>query len=136
MGEQGGSIGLGFAIPVNHARRVAQELVTTGKASRSRIGVLIDSAHQGTGVKIASEARQGVPPVTPGGAADKAGLKPGDVILEVNGLALQGGDELIALVRGRAPGDRLEVKFQRGGQEKTTTMVVQADVSTPTPSPS
>ncbi|GGS65261.1 hypothetical protein GCM10010156_25240 [Planobispora rosea] len=135
-GEQGGSIGLGFAIPVNHARRVTQELVTTGKASRSRIGVLIDSTHQGAGVKIAVEARQGVPPVTPGGAADKAGLKPGDVILEVNGIALQGGDELIALVRGRAPGDRLEVKFQRGGQEKTTTMVVQADIGTPTPEPS
>jgi putative serine protease PepD len=136
VGGQSGSIGLGFAIPVNHARRVAEELVTTGSASKSRIGVLIDQAYQGTGVRIRSEAQDGQPPVSPGGAADKAGLKPGDVILEVNGLTLQDGNELIALVRGRAPGDKLEVRFQRGGQEKTTTVIVQADRTTPTPRPS
>ncbi|GAA3442132.1 trypsin-like peptidase domain-containing protein [Planomonospora venezuelensis] len=134
---QSGSIGLGFAIPVNHARRVAQELVTTGTASKSRIGVMIDPAYQGTGVRIAGSAIEGSQPVTPGGAADKAGLKPGDVILEVNGLVLQDGNELIALVRGKAPGDKLEVKYQRGGQEKTATVTVQADVAaTPTPRPS
>ncbi|GIH91419.1 trypsin-like peptidase domain-containing protein [Planobispora siamensis] len=136
IGEQGGSIGLGFAIPVNHARRVAEELVTTGKASKSRIGVMIDPRYEGTGVRIASEAVDGSAPVTPGGAADKAGIKPGDVILEVNGLVLQDGNELIALVRGKAPGDKLEVKYLRGGQEKTATVTVQADVATPTPAPS
>ncbi|MFC4058290.1 trypsin-like peptidase domain-containing protein [Planomonospora corallina] len=134
--QQGGSIGLGFAIPVNHARRVAEELITTGSASKLRIGVLIDPAYQGSGVRIASEAQGGQQPVTPGGPADEAGLKPGDIILEVNGLMLQDGDELIALVRGRAPGDRLEVKYQRGGQEKTTTVVVQADRATPKPTSS
>ncbi|GAA3129540.1 trypsin-like peptidase domain-containing protein [Planomonospora alba] len=136
MGGQSGSIGLGFAIPVNHARRVAEELITTGAASKLRIGVLIDQAYQGSGVRIASEAQGGQEPVTPGGPADQAGLKPGDVILEVNGLMLQDGDELIALVRGRAPGDKLEVKYQRGGQEKTTTVTVQADRPAPAPTSS
>ncbi|MBG0833443.1 trypsin-like peptidase domain-containing protein [Planomonospora sp. ID67723] len=136
VGGQSGSIGLGFAIPVNHARRVAQELVTNKVASKSRIGVMIDPAYQGVGVRIAGSPVEGNQPVTPGGAADRAGLKPGDVILEVNGLVLQDGNELIALVRGKAPGDKLEVKYQRGGQEKTATVVVQADVATPTPEPS
>ncbi|MEV7011892.1 trypsin-like peptidase domain-containing protein [Streptosporangium sp. NPDC051022] len=136
VGGQSGSIGLGFAIPVNHARRVAEELVTTGSAKKSRIGITIDSTYQGTGVRIETEAKQGRQPVEPNGPADKAGLKPGDVILEVNGTVLQDGNELIALIRNKAPGEKLAVKFQRGGQEKTATVIIGAEPTQPTPSPS
>lgn len=136
VGGQSGSIGLGFAIPVNHARRVAEELVTTGVAKKSRIGVTIDQTYQGAGVRIETEARQGSRPVEPNGPADHAGLKPGDVILEVNGIVLQDGNELIALIRNKAPGEKLTVKFQRGGRERTVTVTVGAAPVQPTPRPS
>ncbi|SDG91941.1 putative serine protease PepD [Sinosporangium album] len=135
MGGQGGSIGLGFAIPVNHARRVAEELISTGVAKRSRIGVALDSGYRGQGVRIATEPTAGAQPVTPGGAADKAGLKAGDVILEMNGTALQSSDELIALIRSKAPGDRINIKYRRGGQESVATVVVEA-AEVPVPRPS
>ncbi|GII93086.1 S1C family serine protease [Sinosporangium siamense] len=134
---QGGSIGLGFAIPANHARRVAEELITTGVAKRSRIGVVLDPEYRGQGVRIDSEPRAGTQPITPGGPADKAGLKPGDVILEINSLTLQSSDELIALIRSKAPGEKLTVKYRRAGQEGNTTITVEAGtVPTPRPRPS
>ncbi|MBB5133930.1 putative serine protease PepD [Thermocatellispora tengchongensis] len=133
--EQGGSIGLGFAIPINHARRVVEDLITTGSARTSRIGISIDPEYQGEGVRIASQAQQGTNPVEPGGPADKAGLKPGDIILELNGTAVQDSRELIVLIRSKAPGDKLTVKYRRGGQELTTTVTVEAS-PVPTPQPS
>ncbi|WP_440100545.1 S1C family serine protease [Streptosporangium sp. H16] len=136
VGGQSGSIGLGFAIPVNHARRVAQELITTGKAKKSRIGVAIDPTYQGVGVRIATEPRQGTQPVEPNGPAAQAGLKPGDVILEVEGVVLQDGNELIAMIRNRAPGEKLSIKYQRGGQENTATVTVGAAPEQPSPKPS
>ncbi|SNT52196.1 putative serine protease PepD [Streptosporangium subroseum] len=136
VGGQSGSIGLGFAIPVNHARRVAQELIATGSAKKSRIGVTIDSTFEGSGVKIASESKQGIQPIEPNGPAAQAGLKPGDVILEIDGVVLQDGNELIALIRNKAPGEKLTVKYQRGGQEKTATVTVGAAPVVPTPQPS
>ncbi|WP_436763918.1 S1C family serine protease [Streptosporangium sp. V21-05] len=136
VGGQSGSIGLGFAIPVNHARRVAQELITTGKAKKSRIGVAIDPTYQGVGVRIATESRQGTQPVEPNGPAAQAGLKPGDVILEVEGVVLQDGNELIAMIRNRAPGEKLSVKYQRGGQESTATVTVGVAPEQPSPKPS
>lgn len=133
--DQGGSIGLGFAIPVNHVRRVAEEIINTGSAKTSRIGISIDVTYTGEGVRIASEAQQGLPPVEEGGPADKAGLKPGDIILEVDGTAVQNSQELIVLIRSKAPGDRIQVRFQRGGQELTTTVEVAA-APVPIPQPS
>ncbi|ACZ91058.1 S1C family serine protease [Streptosporangium roseum] len=134
-GGQSGSIGLGFAIPVNHARRIAEELVSTGVAKKSRIGITIDQTYQGAGVRIDSEVKQGTRPVEPDGPADKAGLKPGDVILEINGTVVQDSTELIALIRNKAPGEKLVIKFQRGGQEKTATVTVGAAAAQPTPAP-
>ncbi|WP_219471206.1 S1C family serine protease [Nonomuraea rhizosphaerae] len=135
MSSQGGSIGLGFAIPVNQARRVAQELITTGKAKRPKIGIVLDKDYKGQGVKIAGGPVEGRQPVDAGGPAAKAGLKAGDVILEIDGLTLQDGNELIALIRSKAPGSKITVKYQRSGQESTATLVVTAeDEPTPTPS--
>ncbi|MGW0483707.1 trypsin-like peptidase domain-containing protein [Nonomuraea sp. NPDC003214] len=133
--SQSGSIGLGFAIPVNQARRVAQELVTTGKAKRPKIGIVLDPEWRGEGVRIASGNRSGRPPVDAGGPAEKAGLKAGDVILEVDGLRLQDGNELIALIRSKAPGSKIEIKYERDDQEHIATLVVSADEE-PVPTPS
>ncbi|MFI6482641.1 S1C family serine protease [Nonomuraea sp. NPDC050663] len=132
-----GNIGLGFAITSNQTRRVAEDLIKYGKARKPLIGIVIDPGHTGEGVRIASDPAQGRQPVTKDGPAAKAGLKGGDVILEVDGLRLENDEELIALVRSKAPGSKLNVKYVRDGQEKTATLTVEADaepVATPTPS--
>jgi putative serine protease PepD len=133
--SQSGSIGLGFAIPVNQTRRVAEELITTGKAKRPKIGIMLDKDYKGQGVRIASAPVGGRQPVDANGPAEKAGLKAGDVILEMDGLALQDGNELIALIRSKAPGAKITIKYQRAGQERTAILTVVAD-DQPTPSPS
>ncbi|MFC5817185.1 trypsin-like peptidase domain-containing protein [Nonomuraea harbinensis] len=134
MTSQSGSIGLGFAIPVNQTRRVAEELITTGKAKRPKIGIVLDTEYRGEGVRIASGIQNGRPPIDEGGPAEKAGLKPGDIILEVDGLRLQDGNELIALIRSKAPGAKINIKYERDNEERTATLVVSADAPTPTPS--
>ncbi|GII29689.1 S1C family serine protease [Planotetraspora mira] len=126
LGQQTGSIGLGFAIPVNHVRRIAQELITTGVARTSRIGITIDQGYQGEGVRIATRTESGEPPVTPGGPAAEAGLAPGDVILEVDGQPVGGSRELVVTIRSKTPGDKVTIRFQHDGQTKTATVTVGA----------
>ncbi|MCT9932601.1 trypsin-like peptidase domain-containing protein [Planotetraspora sp. A-T 1434] len=134
-GQQAGSIGLGFAIPVNHVRRIAQELISTGTARTSRIGITIDQGYQGTGVRIATQAEGGAAPVTPGGPADQAGLRAGDIILEVDGHPVGDSRELIVTIRSKAPGDRVTIKFQHDGQEKVAAVTIGA-APAPTAQPS
>lgn len=134
MSSQSGSIGLGFAIPVNQTRRVAEEIVTTGKAKKPKIGIILDTEYKGLGVRIATEPAQGRQPVDADGPASKAGLKAGDVILEMDGLRLQDEVELIALVRSKDPGSKITIKYTRGGEERTTSLTVVAE-DQPVPSP-
>ncbi|MDH2429860.1 trypsin-like peptidase domain-containing protein [Sphaerisporangium sp. TRM90804] len=135
FGGQSGSIGLGFSIPINHVRRIAEELITTGTAKRSRIGVHLDENYEGDGVRIATSPQQGQEPVIAGGPADKAGLRAGDVIMEVNGNPVGQPSELIVSIRSRAPGDKVTIKYQRDGEEKTTVVTIDAG-PVPTPQPS
>ncbi|MEW2530900.1 trypsin-like peptidase domain-containing protein [Streptomyces sp. NPDC047071] len=123
-GGQAGSIGLGFAIPINQGKRVAEELINTGRATHPVIGVTIDKRFTGDGARIASKSQNGGPAVTRGGPGAKAGLRPGDVITEVDGRAVHSGDELIVKVRAHRPGDRLELTVERGGDERTVTLVL------------
>ena len=104
-------------------------------AKKSRIGVHLDENYQGDGVRIATTPQQGQEPVIAGSPADKAGLKAGDVILEIDGNPMSQPSELIVTIRSKAPGDRVSVKYQRGGQEKTTTVTIDS-VPVPTPQPS
>ncbi|WP_062443013.1 S1C family serine protease [Herbidospora daliensis] len=125
-GQQSGSIGLGFAIPVNQVRRIAEELISTGSARTSRIGITIDQNYQGQGVRIADAPDRGVPPITPQGPADKAGLRAGDVILEVDGQPISDSRELIVTIRSKTPGDRVPFKYSRAGAERTVDVVIGA----------
>ena len=119
---QAGSIGLGFAIPINQARKTADQLIKTGKASYPVIGVLIDMNFAGPGAKVTASNDA----VVAGGPAQKAGIKSGDVIIEFGGKAINNPDELIVAIRSKNIGDRVEVKFKRGSSTRTTTIVLAA----------
>ncbi|MFC9679534.1 trypsin-like peptidase domain-containing protein [Streptomyces sp. NPDC056948] len=120
---QSGSIGLGFAIPINQGKRVAEELINTGKATHPVIGITLDMDYTGDGARVAAEGSEG-PPVTVGGPGAKAGIKAGDVITTVDGQRVHSGEELIVKTRAHRPGDRLELTLERGGKERTVSLVL------------
>ncbi|MFQ6850915.1 trypsin-like peptidase domain-containing protein [Streptomyces sp. 35M1] len=121
-GGQSGSIGLGFAIPINQGKRVAEELISTGKATHPVIGVTLDMKYTGDGAKVGTKGADGGPAVAEGGPADKAGIKSGDVITQVEGQRVHSGEELIVKIRAHRPGDDLDLKLTRGGKERTVTL--------------
>lgn len=118
--SQSGSIGLGFAIPINQAKKTAEQLIKTGKATYPLMGISVDSTYAGVGARIAN-----VPDaILPGGPAAKAGLRAGDIILEIDGQAIANGDELIVSIRSHNVGDRVRVKFQRGSATQTVSLTL------------
>ncbi|QKW31253.1 trypsin-like peptidase domain-containing protein [Streptomyces seoulensis] len=121
---QAGSIGLGFAIPVNQAKRVAEELINTGRASHPVIGVTLDMNYTGDGARVGDKSRDGGAPVTPGGPGAKAGIKAGDVITAVDGRSVHSGEELIVRTRAHRPGDRLRLTVRSGGRAREVTLVL------------
>jgi putative serine protease PepD len=123
-GGQAGSIGLGFAIPVNQAKRVAEELINNGRATHPVIGVTLDMGYDGDGARVAAKATGGGPAVTAGGPGAKAGVEPGDVITEVDGRRVHSGEELIVKTRAHRPGDRLRLTVRRAGADRTVTLVL------------
>ncbi|MFI1785666.1 S1C family serine protease [Streptomyces rubiginosohelvolus] len=121
-GGQSGSIGLGFAIPINQGKRVAEELISTGKATHPVIGVTLDMKYTGDGAKVGTKDADGGPAVAKDGPADRAGIKSGDVITQVEGQRVHSGEELIVKIRAHRPGDDLDLKLTRGGEERTVTL--------------
>ncbi|MGW0968893.1 trypsin-like peptidase domain-containing protein [Streptomyces sp. NPDC002516] len=121
---QAGSIGLGFAIPVNQAKRVAEELINTGRATHPVIGVTLDMTYSGDGARVGAKAAGGGPAVAAGGPGAKAGVRAGDVITEVDGIRVHSGEELIVRTRAHRPGDRLRLTVRRGGADRTITLVL------------
>ncbi|MGW6027713.1 trypsin-like peptidase domain-containing protein [Streptomyces sp. NPDC055099] len=125
-GGQAGSIGLGFAIPINQGKRVAEELINTGKATHPVIGVTLDMEYTGDGARVGEKGKDGGPAVNKGGPGDVAGIEPGDVITEVDGQRIHSGDELIVKIRAHRPKDRLELTVQRAGKDRKVTLVLGA----------
>jgi S1-C subfamily serine protease len=114
-GAQGGSIGLGFAIPVNQASRVIVQLIRTGYATHSVFGASLNGSYSGTGAQIATTGAGGRPAVTPGGPAASAGLQPGDVIIRMGSVPIDDADSLVDAVRSLPPGSLVEVTYVRQG---------------------
>ncbi|WKX18872.1 trypsin-like peptidase domain-containing protein [Streptomyces sp. HUAS CX7] len=123
-GGQAGSIGLGFAIPINQGKRVAEELINTGKATHPVIGITLDMGYAGDGARVGAKGSEGGAAVTPGGPGAKAGIKPGDVITAVDGQRVHSGEELIVKTRAHRPGDRLELTLERDGEETKVSLVL------------
>ncbi|WP_316748149.1 trypsin-like peptidase domain-containing protein [Streptomyces herbicida] len=121
---QAGSIGLGFAIPVNQAGRVAEELINKGKATHPVIGITLDMGYTGDGARIGTKGAKGSAAVTTGGPGDRAGLRSGDVITEVDGRPVHTGEELIVKTRAHRPGDRLRLTVERDGTHRSVSLVL------------
>jgi putative serine protease PepD len=121
---EGGSIGLGFAIPVNQAKRVAEELINNGIATHAVIGVRLDMAYGGDGARVEKSGDRGEEPVVPAGPGDKAGIEPGDVITAVDGNEVHSAEELIVRVRSHRPGDVLDVTLRRDGDKRSVQLTL------------
>jgi S1-C subfamily serine protease len=108
--------GIGYAIPINHARDVATALIRTGKVEHAAIGAQGVTAL--AGLRVGGYIKQ----VSPGGPASDAGLRPGDVVVVADKIAVQTFDQLIVIVQQHKPGDRIEVTYYRGGDKRTTSV--------------
>ncbi|MFN6924990.1 MAG: Do family serine endopeptidase [Tabrizicola sp.] len=112
----GGNVGIGFAVPVNMALAVMEQLVEHGAVSRGKLGVAIQDLTPDLAEAMALDADAGVVvgSVEPGSAADKAGLRAGDVILSIDGHALRGSADLRGRVGMKRPGDEVSLDVLRG----------------------
>ena len=113
-GGEGGSIGLGFAIPVNSAKRIAEEIIATGSASTPVIGVTLDLSYTDDGAKVGE--------INKGGPSEDAGLLKGDIIIKLGDRVINDSTELVVAIREYAPGDRVIISFTRGGVTREVTI--------------
>src|SRR4051812_40564921 len=124
QGSQAGSIGLGFAIPANEAKDVAQQLIATGQVQHAYLGVtLTDGTATADGAQHAAAV---IGTVTPGSPAAKAGVQAKDAVIAVDGRPLQGADSLVAQVRALHPGATVDLTVVRGDQQQTLHLTVAA----------
>ncbi|TMR91760.1 S1C family serine protease [Nonomuraea basaltis] len=110
--------GVGFAIPVNTAKQVSEQLISTGKVSHAFLGVSVTDA---TGDVPGALVRE----VTAGSPAEKAGLKQGDLITKIGDKAVDGGDTVVGQVRGFKPGQQVKITYTRDGQTGEVTVTLE-----------
>lgn len=121
--SQSGSIGVGFSIPSNIAKRIADEIIESGSASHALLGALVsDAASSASAAAFSNGAK--IEKVTPGGAAEKAGLKAGDVVIEFNGQGIASASELTAAVRLEKANSRATIVVVRSGKELTVKVTL------------
>jgi S1-C subfamily serine protease len=124
--ESGGNEGIGFAIPANLAKDVYERLRKDGRVRRGEIGVIPETITPRLGDALGLNRDSGVilSDVTPHGAAEAAGLEPGDVVLSIDGKPMREARDLALAVFQRAPGDELRMEIQRGTERMTKTVAV------------
>lgn len=127
-GGQAGSIGLGFAIPINQAKNVAESLIKTGKPVYPVISVSVDLQAKTAGAKISEQGAPANDLVDPNGPAGKAGLKPGDLITEFGGKPVDSGPTLISMIWTYKPGDTVKLTYQRDGKPSTVDITLGSRV--------
>jgi putative serine protease PepD len=120
-----GSIGLGFAIPIDQARRTAEQIIATGVAQYPVMGVRLDPSHDEPGARIAADSDES-PGVVRNGPAERAGMRPGDVIVSIDGHPVSTPDELVVLLRTRQPGDEVTLRYVRDGVEAEVTLTLDS----------
>ncbi|MGW0812670.1 S1C family serine protease [Streptomyces viridiviolaceus] len=125
---QAGSIGLGFAIPINQAKYVAQQLIKTGKPVYAKIGASVSLEETTNGAQITDQGAGGSEAVEAGGPAADAGLKPGDVITKLDDRVIDSGPTLIGEIWTHKPGDKVTVTYERDGKERTVELTLGSRV--------
>ncbi|GAA3547540.1 trypsin-like peptidase domain-containing protein [Nonomuraea rosea] len=110
--------GVGFAIPVNTAKQVSEQLISSGKVSHAFLGVSVTDA---TGDVPGALVRE----ITADSPADKAGLKQGDLITQIGGKAVDGGDTVVGQVRGFKPGQQVKITYMRDGKAGEATVTLE-----------
>jgi putative serine protease PepD len=118
MGDATGSIGLGFSIPIDTAKRIVDEIIRTGTSQTPIIGVQLDMGFAGPGGAVSA--------VTPDSPAEAAGLLEGDVITKVDGNLINDSTGLIVAIRANAPGDQIELMVLRNGEMLTVALTLTA----------
>ncbi|MBM7786024.1 S1C family serine protease [Tenggerimyces flavus] len=111
-----GNIGLGFAIPINQARRTADQIIKNGYAVYPVMGATVDVRFDGPGARVVE--------VTPGSAAAEAGLRTGDIVTVIDGHKVTGADDLIVQIRSHVPGQRVSLTYKRSGKEDRVTVTL------------
>jgi len=122
--SEGGSIGLGFAIPVDLARAIASQIVDGETPTHAKVGVSVSNAVAAD--RITTEGAL-VEEVSSGSAGEQAGLEPGDVITELDAQRITGSDALVALIRSYRPGDTVSLTYLRDGDERQTDVTFDSD---------
>jgi len=117
--DQSGNIGLGFAIPIDQARRTAQQLIATGKASYPVIGASVDMTFEG-GARVSA--------VTAGSPAAKAALRVGDVITSINSQTVDSADVLIVAIRTHQPGETVRIVYERSGKPRQVNLTLAQQI--------
>ncbi len=125
---QAGSIGLGFAIPINQAKNVAESLIKTGKPVYPIISVSVDLQAKTDGAKISEQGAPANELVDPNGPAGKAGLKPGDVITQFGDKPIDSGPTLISEIWTHKPGDVVKLTYLRDGKPNTVDITLGSRV--------
>ncbi|GAA4573956.1 trypsin-like peptidase domain-containing protein [Planotetraspora kaengkrachanensis] len=122
-GQSSGNIGVGFAIPINTARQVADQLIKTGKATHAFLGVsLADATGDAEGAVISS--------ITAGSPAAKAGLQDGDLVTKVNEKVVDSAETLVGEIRSSRPGDKVTITYSRNGKVSTVSITLAEQSAT------
>jgi S1-C subfamily serine protease len=119
-GQQTTASGIGYAIPINYARGIAQQLIRSGKAVHASLGAQGRTATANDGLEQGAYLEQ----VVDGGAAAKAGLHNGDVIVTADGKATITYDQLVVIVQGHQPGDSISVTYFRASAKRTASVTL------------
>lgn len=124
--RSGGYMGISFAIPIDEAMRVVEQLKTSGVVSRGRMGVGIEDLSKEVAEGLGLSKAQGalINQVEPNGPAEKAGIQEGDVVLKFNGIPIEKRSDLPRMVGATKPGSKATVSVWRKGAAKDITMIV------------
>jgi len=124
---EGGSIGLGFAIPIDEVMPIVDQMVKGETPTHARLGISVSDVAARPGATVTEGAE--VQDVNTGSTADDAGLAKGDVITKIDDHLVNSADSLVATIRSYRPGDKVTVTYDHGGDSKTTTLTLDSDAS-------